>query len=129
MTTQNLISRDFHGITIRQRSDGYFDATSMCKATGKLFKDYCRLKSTQEYLDVFSLKGGIPLFKIIEVKSGRYGGSWIHPKASINLAQWCSPEFAVMVTDWVFELLTEGSVSLNPEQSKQKAAQLVHSIQ
>ena len=115
MTTQ-LISRDFHGATIRQRSsDGYLNATAMCKATGKLFKDYRRLKSTQEYLDAFSLKRRIPPFKIIEVKSGRYGGSWIHPIAAINLATWCSPEFAVMVSDWVFELLTEGSVSLEPK--------------
>ncbi|MDM8567731.1 KilA-N domain-containing protein [Candidatus Halobeggiatoa sp. HSG11] len=59
MTTQQLITRDFHGATIRQRSDGYLNATDMCQASGKLFKDYRRLKSTQEYLDVFSLKGGI----------------------------------------------------------------------
>ena len=114
MTTQ-LINRDFHGATIRQRnSDGYLSATDMCKATGKLFKDYRRLKTTQEYLDAFSLKRRIPPFKIIEVKSGRYGGSWIHPIAAIHLAIWCSPEFSVMVSDWVFELLTKGSVSLDP---------------
>jgi len=115
MTTQ-LISRDFHGATIRQRSsDGYLNATDMCQATCKRLNDYRRLKSTQEYLDVFSLKTGIPVIKIIEVKSGRYGGTWIHPKASINLAQWSSPEFAVMVTEWTFELLTNGSVSLDPK--------------
>ncbi len=28
---------------------------------------------------------------------------------------WCSPEFAVMVTEWTFELLTKGSVSLDPK--------------
>jgi hypothetical protein len=113
--TAQLITRDFHGATIRQRSsDGYLSATDMCQATSKLFKDYRRLKATQEYIDAFSLKRRIPPFKIIEVKSGRYGGSWIHPKASINLAQWCSPEFAVMVTEWVFELLDKGSVSLDP---------------
>ncbi len=72
MTTQ-LISRDFHGATIRQRSDGYLNASDMCKATGKLFKDYRRLKATKEYLEAFSLKRRIPPFKIIEVKSGRYG--------------------------------------------------------
>jgi hypothetical protein len=115
MTTQ-LISRDFHGATIRQRSsDGYLNATDMCQSTGKRLNDYRRLKSTQEYLDVFSLKTGIPVIKIIEVKSGRYGGTWIHPKASINLAQWSSPEFAVMVTEWVFELLDKGTVSLDPK--------------
>ncbi len=100
MTTQ-LIIHNFHNVTIRQRSDGYLNA--------------------------FSLKGSIPLFKIIEVKSGCYGGSWIHPKAAINLAQWCSPEFAVMVTEWVFKLLKTGTVSLNPDQSNQKIGLLVQS--
>jgi len=115
MTTQ-LISRDFHGATIRQRpSDGYFDATAMCKANGKHFKHYLENQSTTEFLEVLSLKVGIPTFKIIEVKSGRYGGSWIHPKGAIHLAIWCNPEFAVMVTEWTFELLTKGSVSLNPK--------------
>lgn len=84
----------------------------MCKATGKLFADYHRLKTTQVFLEAFSLKMGIPINKIIEVESGRYGGSWIHPRASINLAQWCSPEFAVLVSDWVFELMTTGRVEL-----------------
>ncbi len=125
MTTQNLINRDFHGATIRQRSDGYLNATDMCKAVGKKFNDYKRLKSTQEYLEVFILKAGIPAIRIIEVKTGRYGSTWIHPKIAVHLAMWCSPEFAVLVTDWVFELLTTGTVSLNPEQSKQKAVLLV----
>ncbi len=125
MTTQNLINRDFHGTTIHQRnSDGYFDATSMCKATGKHFKHYMENQSTTEFINVLSLKVGIPTFKIIEIKLGRYGGSWIHPKAAIHLAIWCSPEFAVLVSEWVYELLTEGSVSLNPEQSKQETVLL-----
>ena len=54
MNTQ-LINRDFHGTIIRQRpSDGYFDATAMCKATGKKFNDYRRLKSTKEFLEELS---------------------------------------------------------------------------
>jgi len=122
MTTQTMISRDFNGAVIRQRSsDGYLNATTMCKAVGKQFNDYYRLKSTQEYLKAYSLKTGIPVIKIIEIKTGRYGGTWIHPKASIHLAIWCSPKFAVFVSEWVFELLTEGSVSLKPEPTQTMA--------
>ncbi|HHB92437.1 MAG TPA: hypothetical protein ENK59_04395 [Thioploca sp.] len=39
----------------------------------------------------------------------------MHPKASIHLAIWCSPEFAVFVSEWIFELLNKGSVSLKSE--------------
>ena len=115
MTTQ-LISRDFHGARIRQRSsDGYLCATDMCMANGKHFKHYLENQSTTEFLKMLSLKVGIPTFKIIEVKAGRYGGSWIHPKGAIHLAFWCNPEFAVMVIEWTYELLTTGTVSLDPK--------------
>jgi len=124
MTTQ-LISRDFHGATIRQRSsDGYLDATAMCQATGKLFAGYKRLKSTKEYLDALSSDMQIHTSNIIQVvkgvqkgKTAQDQGTWIHPNASIHLAIWCSPDFAVMVTKWTFELLTKGSVSLDPKQN------------
>ncbi len=69
MTNQQLIRREFHDVRIRQRpGDAYLSATDMCKANGKKLNDYCRLKSTQEYLAAFSLKAGIPVIKIIEVK-------------------------------------------------------------
>ncbi|MEK8021324.1 MAG: KilA-N domain-containing protein, partial [Candidatus Parabeggiatoa sp.] len=121
MTTQ-LISRDFHGATIRQRSsDGYLCATDMCQATSKLLADYKRLKSTKEYFNSFSSDMGIPISNIIQVvkgvqkgKTAQDQGTWIHPYASIHLAIWCNPDFAVMVTKWTFELLTKGSVSLDP---------------
>jgi hypothetical protein len=117
MTNQQLISRDFHGATIRQRSDGYLSATDMCQSVGKLFADYKRLKSTKEFVSALSWSMGIPIYLIIQItKKGPNDkrGTWIEPHASINLAQWCSPEFAAMVTKWTFELLTKGSVSLDP---------------
>ncbi|HIE01154.1 MAG TPA: KilA-N domain-containing protein, partial [Thiotrichaceae bacterium] len=117
MTTQ-LISRDFHGATIRQRSsDGYLNATDMCQSTGKRLNDYRRLKTTKEFFNVLSGYAGIPADLIIQItKTGPNDkrGTWIEPHAAINLAQWCSPEFAAMVTKWIFELLTKGSVSLDP---------------
>jgi len=120
MTTQ-LISRDFHGARIRQRSDGYLNATDMCQSVGKLFGDYKRLKSTKEYFTAFSSDMGIPISKVIQVVRGvtkdrtaQEQGTWIHPYASIHLAIWCSPDFSVMVTKWTFELLTKGTVSLDP---------------
>jgi len=126
MTTQ-LISRDFHGATIRQRSDGYLDATAMCKATGKRLNNYIRNNTTKDFLielSDFLSKNPVALIGVSEqnqqliqiVKGGtpESQGTWVHPYVSINLAQWCSPMFAVLVTNWVYELLTTGSVSLDP---------------
>ena len=60
----------------------------MCKAVGKKLNDYRRLKSTQEYLAAFGLKGSIPTSRIIEIKLGRYGGTWIHPKMLDHFTKW-----------------------------------------
>jgi len=116
MTTQNLITRNFHGTTIRQRSDdGYLNATDMCKASGKLFTGYKRLKSTKAFLielTDFVDKNPVMLISITEqnqqlIQTMQGGtpeeqGTWVHPYVAINLAQWCSPVFAVIVTDWVY---------------------------
>lgn len=62
------LNREFNGIKIRQRaSDNYLDATAMCQANGKLFADYQRLKTTQEFLEALSLNMGIPIIKLIQV--------------------------------------------------------------
>ncbi len=47
-----FISREFHGKNIDQRIiDKYFDATAMCKATGKRWFDYHRLDNTKVFID------------------------------------------------------------------------------
>lgn len=41
------------------------------------------------------------------------GGTWVYPRLAIQLAQWCSSEFALLVSFWVEEWLTS---SYNPIQ-------------
>ena len=57
------------------------------------------------------------LIQIVQGGTPDKQGTWIHPYVAMNLAQWCSPMFAVMVSNWTFELLTKGSVSLDPKQN------------
>lgn len=112
----NLI-REWNGSTIRHRDNGYLSATDMCKACNKLFADWSRLDSSKEYLKalenrrygdlhngkyVVTIRGGIP-----EVQ-----GTWVHRKVAIRLAQWLDPNFAIQVDDWIEELLTQGTVTL-----------------
>jgi len=91
MITQ-MVSRDFHGATIRQRvSDGYLDATAMCKATGKRFGDYKRLKNTKEFFSVLSGSLIIPINQIIQIintGSNEKRGTWIHPQMLEHFARW-----------------------------------------
>lgn len=102
-----LIPRAVEGKIIHQRaSDGYVNATAMCKAVSKRFNDYKRLRNTEEYLLELSRSAGIPADLLVYTVStglneGR--GTWVHPDVAIHLAQWLSPKFAVAVSQWVRE--------------------------
>jgi hypothetical protein len=104
-----LIHRTANDVVIDQRhSDGYFNATAMCKAAKKAFNDYKDKDTTKAFLAALSAKTGFPVFEgkqtLVEVRKGspaNGGGTWVHPKVALNLAQWASPEFAILVTDWI----------------------------
>ena len=107
-TPKLLIERSLDGVIIPQRpSDGYINATKLCQSAGKLFADYRRLATTQEYLDELSLIMGIPIINLVQVRRGRIDplelGTWVHPYVATHVAQWASPTFAVQVNIWVVE--------------------------
>ena len=105
-----LINRALETTAVEQRiTDGYINATGICKAAGKQFADYYRLKNTQEFLDALISDTGIPMTALIQqVKGGipELQGTWVHPQVAINLSQWASPKFAVSVSKWVFEWMS-----------------------
>lgn len=117
MVTQ-IVVRNLDGFSVSQRqTDGYVNATELCKAAGKLFADYRRGDAASAYLDKLSATMGYPIVELVQSRPGRPdngGGTWVHPKVAINLAQWLSPDFSVQVTEWVFEILKGGSPTLNP---------------
>ena len=102
-----VIEREVENSHIHQRLlDGYINATALCKACGKKLNDYTRLKATTDFLDVLSSETGIPVSALIQIVKGgepQFQGTWVHPQVAINLAQWASPKFAVLVSKWVFE--------------------------
>lgn len=103
-----LISHNVDSIAIAQRlDDGYVNLTAMAKANNKLIADYLRLDSTKAFLEELSVTMGYPIVKIVQVKTGKYGGTWGHPLVAINCGQWCSPAFAVLVSQWVFEWMSQ----------------------
>ncbi|MGJ3499913.1 p28-like protein (plasmid) [Piscirickettsia salmonis] len=97
----------------QRATDGYVNATALCKAGGKKLNDYQRLSTTKSFLDKLSSVTGIPVTGLIEVRQGgipELQGSWVHPKVAINLGQWVSADFAVQVSEWIFEWMEGGKV-------------------
>ncbi|MDR0325222.1 MAG: KilA-N domain-containing protein [Oscillospiraceae bacterium] len=98
---------------ISQRvTDGYINATAMCKAAGKEWKHYRALSTTKPFLDELSSVVGQTDYGLIQSYVGgvpRLQGTWVHPQVAVHLAQWLSPKFAVMVTQWVMEWMQGGT--------------------
>lgn len=109
-----LIQREVSNAVVEQRaSDGYVNATALCKAANRKFNDYRTNASTTGFLNALAAKTGIPVVEgkqsLIESRPGSPetgGGSWVHPQVAINLGIWLSPEFAVQVSEWVVEWMS-----------------------
>lgn len=106
----SLITHQVQNSIVEQRaSDGYINATAMCKATGKLMADYRRLGSTDAFLQALEADMGFPISALVQsVKGGdpALQGTWVHPQVAIHMAQWLSPQFAVQVSKWVFDWMS-----------------------
>lgn len=116
-----LIVRTFNEVNIGQRpEDGYLNATAMCKAAGKKWNNYWRNDGVQEFLEALaaSLKMPVARIRVTEqnqcltyVQQGgcpEEQGTWVHPQVAYHLAQWCSPAFAVQVTEWIADIREYG---------------------
>ena len=101
------------------REDGYIFATKLCQAAGKRLTRWKNSNETKDLIKKISLTKN-ETTEIVEVYQGgnKYSqGTWIHPDLGINLAQWCSPNFALQISRWMKELIFTGSVEIGKEKS------------
>jgi hypothetical protein len=105
MSIQALQSRSWNGTPIQRRStDGYVNATTMAKASGKQWHDYWRTDRTTEYLEALSAETGIPVSSLcLTTRGGAYQGTWIHARVAVDFARWISAPFAVWMDGWFLE--------------------------
>ncbi|MCL2216665.1 MAG: KilA-N domain-containing protein, partial [Defluviitaleaceae bacterium] len=117
LTLPGFIERKTENQIISQRvTDGYVNATAMCKAAGKQMKHYNELLTTKAFILELSSVVGIPPNGLIQSYQGgipHLQGTWVHPQVAVHLAQWLSPKFAVLVSQWVAEWMSGGARSPN----------------
>lgn len=115
----DLIPHKAQGATIYQRPvDGYINATAMCQASGKEWANYNQNGTTKAFLAALETDLGIPRSVLVQsIRGGdpRLQGTWVHPQVAINLAQWCSAEFAVKVSQWVYDWMSGKSAPVKAE--------------
>ena len=84
-----LIQHQMNNAVIAQReSDGYINATDLCKAAGKRWYNYVRNENTGHFLRALEAKTQIRASELIqEVNVAGVASTWVHPKVAIHLAQ------------------------------------------
>jgi len=86
-----IIVRQLDTMPVGQRiTDGYINATAMCRVVGKDWYDYARLKTTVDFLEELSRSTGIPgdlLTHSVIRGANEQRGTWVHPQVAVNLAQ------------------------------------------
>ncbi len=101
-----------HEIIQQRAKDGYINATAMCKAAERPWSRYWDARPSREFAEALSSEIDIPISELIQSFKGgdiTLQGTWVHPQVALHLAQWLSPEFAVKVSKWVFEWMSEAS--------------------
>ncbi len=97
---------------VRRTSDGWFDATRMCKAVDekRVFYEYSR--STRGAAYVSALASSLGAVKVVETSPAT--GTWVHPRLALDVARWLSPDFAVWLDGWVLDGLSKGAAPPPP---------------
>ena len=80
------------------REDGYINITQLCKAGGKSFVEYNKVKQNQGYLEAISSFLRIPNTELIDIK---LSGTYAHPKVACHLAKWISSDIEEQVLDFI----------------------------
>lgn len=133
----DLITRAWNGTPIARRTtDGYVNATAMCRANEKQWHDYWRTDRATEYLEALEAETGITVSNLcLTTKGGANQGTWIHPQVAVDLARWISAPFAVFMDRWFLEELERRSLAednqplaLSPIEAIGTAAKVVSEI-
>lgn len=110
VTAEGLDRRIWQGTVIeRRQTDGYVNATAMCKANGKHLPHYMANERTHSYIAALAPVVGIPTTEMVSVRQGgqpELQGTWIHHRLAVDLARWISPSFAVWMDGWFLESLS-----------------------
>ena len=118
---QSLKIKDNYQLEYRD-NDGFINITNLCKAGGKQFKHWNSIEKTKRFLDVLSATVKIHTVELLKQEQGGNGErhNWAHPQVAINIAQWISPEFDVLVSKWVYEIMLTGKIDIRDNKTTEE---------
>jgi hypothetical protein len=115
---------DFNVIIMKD--SGYINASKICKDADKEFRHWNANNYTNQLIDTLSSNSGISRCDLmIQNKGGSskdafLRGTYVHPKLIVHIASWCSPEYALKVSDIVNEYHIKEAVEEKEKLLKKK---------
>ena len=108
------LERILNGEVVYQNEmTGYVNATQISKIHFNLTgerrdpNDVLKTNTAQRAISKLSSVTGIPEFEIVIANSsGKYKGTWIHPRLAVRYAMWVNEDFSLQVEDWVHEWIS-----------------------
>ena len=105
------LERILNGEVVYQNEmTGYVNATQISKIHFNLTgerrdpNDVLKTNTAQRAISKLSSVTGIPESEIVIANpSGKYKGTWIHPRLAVRYAMWVNDDFSLQVEDWVHE--------------------------
>lgn len=132
MDNSKLVSRSWNGTPISRRTtDGYVNATAMCRANEKRWSKYRESERAAEYLEALSTEVRIPVYGLIQAQTGGASGgeTWVHPQVAVDLARWISAPFAVWMDGWFIESFQNASQPQKTTVPRLGAAEIVELVE
>jgi hypothetical protein len=133
MTAKALdIEHSVNGVTVNQHlADGFINGTAMCRAYGKNITLWLHRSSVQKMIASIAEDLGVTYSSlVVEVITTTTKDSsrsnrdvWIHPSLAFYLAEWCDPDFALRVSEWIKDFPTEKNQEKNSEADQEKGWQ------
>lgn len=108
----NLTVFEYQGQKISRRQNGFVNLTQMCQANGKRLDHFMKSNKTQDYIKCLERSLQMGVTEIVQGGDPGLQGTWGHPSLAINLARWISPEFAVWCDGHIFNLMSNGTTSI-----------------
>ena len=106
---ETFTKTDYNGISVIIDSNGYYNASKICKDNKKLFKDISRNNYWIEYLDELTYGGEISTIDLVKEKlqfSKYIRGIYIHPKLVNWLCMHLDYKYAIKVSE-IMDLMNE----------------------
>lgn len=120
MESVQIFNYDGAPVVFQEGANGMINITPVVQQLGKRLDNYMRLKQTREFIEILTEELGSrdAVIQVVQGGDPQLQGTYMCKVLAVNVAAWLHPRFNVWVFTKITELLSKGSVSLNPIESK-----------